>query len=86
MDDSCVVNTANNTITLTTPHFSKYMLVDRKRWEEAWSKYAADYEATITLLENSTINKQTGSVYKIYETGLTWDDAKTVCEKWVVIL
>lgn len=27
-----------NIVTLTTTHFSKYMLVDRKIWFETWSK------------------------------------------------
>lgn len=36
LDDQSVVDTEKNTVTLTTTHFSTYMLVDRLAWYHAW--------------------------------------------------
>lgn len=36
LDDKSVVDTEKNTVTLTTTHFSTYMLVDRLAWYHAW--------------------------------------------------
>ncbi len=33
-----VVDTEHNTVSVNTDHFSKYMLVSRKKWTEAWQK------------------------------------------------
>ncbi len=36
LDDKSVVDTVKNTVTLTTTHFSTYMLVNRLDWYQAW--------------------------------------------------
>lgn len=36
LDQDCVVDTANHTVTYTTTHFSTYMLVDSVLWYDAW--------------------------------------------------
>ncbi len=38
LQEKVEIDTENNIVTLTTTHFSKYMLVDRKIWFETWSK------------------------------------------------
>lgn len=38
LQENVEVDKENGVVTLTTPHFSKYMLVDRKIWYETWSK------------------------------------------------
>lgn len=36
LDEDCVIDTANHTVTYTTTHFSTYMLVDSILWYDAW--------------------------------------------------
>lgn len=36
LDEDCVLDKENNTVTYVTTHFSTYMLVDRKSWYNAW--------------------------------------------------
>ncbi len=36
LDEDCVIDTANHTVTYTTTHFSTYMLVDSVLWYDAW--------------------------------------------------
>ena len=33
----CTLNSANSVVTATLPHFSKYMIVNRREWAEAWA-------------------------------------------------
>lgn len=35
LDEDCVIDTANHTVTYTTTHFSTYMLVDSVLWYDA---------------------------------------------------
>lgn len=37
-DQECVTDFENNCISYTTTHFSTYMVVDKKKWYETWSK------------------------------------------------
>ncbi|HZJ99764.1 MAG TPA: hypothetical protein VFC79_07145, partial [Tissierellaceae bacterium] len=37
MDEETVLNTEENTLELTTDHFSTYLVVDRQEWYDAWS-------------------------------------------------
>jgi len=36
LDQESVVDTENNTVSVTTTHFSKYMLVNKEEWFETW--------------------------------------------------
>ncbi len=36
LDQDCIVDTANNTVSYTTSHFSKYLLVDASKWFSTW--------------------------------------------------
>lgn len=36
LDQECVVDTVNNTVSYTTTHFSKYFLVDLSKWISTW--------------------------------------------------
>ncbi|MDE6627384.1 MAG: cellulose binding domain-containing protein, partial [Lachnospiraceae bacterium] len=36
LDEDSVIDTANDTVTYTTTHFSTYMMVDRTTWYDAW--------------------------------------------------
>ena len=38
LDMESIVDTANNTVSYTTTHFSKYMLVDKLKWFMTWSE------------------------------------------------
>ncbi|MCR5738621.1 MAG: cellulose binding domain-containing protein [Lachnospiraceae bacterium] len=38
LDMESIVDTANNTVSYTTTHFSKYMLVDKLKWFLTWSE------------------------------------------------
>ena len=38
LDQDCVVDAVNNTVSYTTTHFSKYFLVDVSKWFSAWSE------------------------------------------------
>lgn len=42
LEEQCVLNKSNHTVTCTTPHFSKYLLVDKKKWRAVWEN-AYDY-------------------------------------------
>ncbi|MGB8454673.1 MAG: VWA domain-containing protein [Anaerocolumna sp.] len=37
LDADTVIDTANNTVSYTTTHFSTYMVVDRQKWYDVWS-------------------------------------------------
>jgi hypothetical protein len=37
MDEETVLNTAANTLSITTSHFSTYLVVDRQAWYDVWS-------------------------------------------------
>lgn len=41
LDQDCVVDTVNNTVSYTTTHFSTYLLVDGRKWFERWN--SVDY-------------------------------------------
>ncbi|MBP5702064.1 MAG: cellulose binding domain-containing protein, partial [Lachnospiraceae bacterium] len=41
LDQECVVDTVNNTVSYTTTHFSRYLLVDGRKWFERWN--SVDY-------------------------------------------
>ena len=38
MDDTSIIDTKNHTVSYTTTHFSTYLLVDRQKWYDTWSK------------------------------------------------
>lgn len=46
LQENVVIDKVNHVVTLTTTHFSKYMLVDRKIWFETWSQ-EIDYRGKI---------------------------------------
>lgn len=37
-EEESIIDTENNSVSYTTTHFSTYMVVDKKKWYEAWSK------------------------------------------------
>lgn len=44
LDQDSVVDSVNNTVSYTTTHFSKYMLVDKQQWYDTW-KLSIDYRS-----------------------------------------
>ena len=79
LEDS-VLDKDNNTITYNTTHFSTYLIVDEVSWKKTWKDNAERYKTEIDQLENSISDKSTGTIYKCYDLGMTWDDAKRFCE------
>lgn len=79
--EDCFVNTRKNTVSYKTTHFSTYLVVDKERWFDALEKNAEDNFDIIKWLKNSLSGKGTSSVYKCYETGMTWDEAEAFCEE-----
>ena len=55
LDQDCMVDASTNTVTYTTTHFSKYLLVDRLKWFEAWNG-DEDYSDEPTELIYQPIN------------------------------
>lgn len=43
--EDCIVDTANNTVSYTTTHFSTYMLVNKKVWSSAWQPFTVSEES-----------------------------------------
>lgn len=51
LDQDCVIDTVNNTVSYTTTHFSEYSLVDKLLWFNTWNEdidYPEDEEAELT--------------------------------------
>lgn len=80
LEDS-VVDTENNTVSYTTTHFSTYLVVDVTQWMKALEANAARYGNEIARIGKSASFPNTGTVYKCFEKGMTWDEAKAYCEK-----
>lgn len=79
LEDS-VLDKDNNTITYNTTHFSTYLIVDSQKWYDTWDLNARNNKIEIEQNYKSKTSKETGSIYKCYETGMTWNQAKAFCE------
>ncbi|MBD5087790.1 MAG: VWA domain-containing protein [Clostridiales bacterium] len=43
LDEDTVIDTKKQTVSYTTTHFSTYLVVDRQKWYDVWSKYVTYY-------------------------------------------
>lgn len=80
LEDS-VLDTKNNTISYKTTHFSTYLVVDKERWMDTLKKNSPKNFDIIQWIKDGLFGKENASVYKCYENGMTWDDAKAYCEQ-----
>ena len=60
LDQECVVDTVNNTVSYTTTHFSTYFLVDVFTWFNAWNAWVND---TWAEYKSSTVEEPADYVY-----------------------
>ena len=80
LEDSSV-DIVNNTVSYNTTHFSTYLVVDKKKWNEMLASNALKNADKINQTGKSTAYAGTSTIYKCFEEGMTSDAAKAYCEK-----
>lgn len=80
-----ILDAENSTVSVETTHFSKYMIVDKEKWFEAWSKKfnynpKQDYTAAPTIKYNTVLAIDcSGSMRK--NDPITTQNNRYVCER-----
>lgn len=77
LEDS-YVNAQNNYVEYETTHFSTYLLVDAENWLGVMEDNRNRYQEMQKLTKKYT---SIGHMYKCFENGMTWSEAKQKCEK-----
>lgn len=77
LDQDCVVDTTNNTVSYITTHFSIYFLVDIVKWFEAWN---VDIEYSDDATTDITYNPTRYLVIEDTYSYLSTDDSKLIEE------
>lgn len=68
-DFSTVLDNEKSTITVTTKHFSKYMIVNKKEWYKVWEESLKSISASITGNPTSITNIHFNTVFVIDTSG-----------------
>ena len=78
--EDCILDKDANTITYSTTHFSTYLVVDKRQWVNNLQSNAKAYNTYISQYGKNKISSDTGTIYKCFETSMTWGEAKKYCE------
>ncbi|MBQ4536058.1 MAG: cellulose binding domain-containing protein, partial [Lachnospiraceae bacterium] len=83
LDEDCIIDRVNHTVTYTTTHFSTYMLVDVEKWIDIWElkptllvEIGDNTYDTLTVEVDGTMH-----MYQLFEKHGTWQEAEEVCAK-----